>query len=86
MLRASGLSPGMRPAGELIHIPFYEQQAVMRGRRVDLAVEACSGRVYGDRLPPGARVGDGGEGFNLGLALLGFVAMFLERPWTRWAG
>ena len=64
-------------AGELIHIPFYEQHAVMRGRRVDLAVEACSGRVYADRLPPGARVGDGDEGLNLGLGLLGFVAMFL---------
>jgi hypothetical protein len=75
--RQRALAADEAGAGELIHIPFYEQQAVMRGHRVDLAVEACSGRVYADRLPPGAQVGDGGEGFSLGLGLLGFVAMFL---------
>ncbi len=64
-------------AGALVHIPFYEQDAVLRGRRMALGVEACSGRVYVDRLPSGARLGGSYAGVGPGLALVAFAAMFL---------
>ncbi len=75
--RCRALPPDEAGTGELVHLPFYEQRGVMRGRGLDLAVDACSGRVYADRLPSGGQAEVRREGFSLGLALLGFVVMYL---------
>jgi hypothetical protein len=65
-------------AGDLVHVPFYEVQATIGAHRVTLALEACSGRVYPDRMPPGVPPSGASGAFGVTTAILAFLAMFLE--------
>ena len=70
---AASLTPG-----DLLHIPFYEVQAMIGGDQARIRVDACSGRVYPERLPAAAAVSEGRSGFSLAMAILGFLGMFVE--------
>jgi len=61
--------------GELVHVPFYEVGATLGGSRLTVSVEACTGRIYPERMPPGARTSEAGV---LTAAIAGFLVMFLE--------
>jgi hypothetical protein len=78
--RARLFGEGDAPAttGELVHVPFYEVQATINTRRLGLSVDACSGRVYPDRMPPSAQTSTGGQAGVITTAMLGLAVMFLE--------
>lgn len=76
--RTFGDAAASAGAGDLVHVPFYEVQATIGAHRLQVSLEACSGRVYPNRIPPGARASGGGQGFGVGTAVLGFAGMFLE--------
>jgi len=65
-------------AGDLVHIPFYEVQAAVGSYRMQFSLEACSGRVFPDRMPPGARSAESRQAAGIAAAILGFLVMFLE--------
>lgn len=65
-------------AGDLVHVPFYEVRATIGAYRLQLSLEACSGRVYPDRMPPGATGPGARQAFGLTTAIVGFLVMFLE--------
>lgn len=74
--RAFGDTAGALAPGDLVHVPFYEIEALIGEDPARISLDACSGRVYRDRIPtahavPGHRLG-------LALAILGFLGMFLE--------
>jgi hypothetical protein len=61
----------------LVHVPFYEVQATIGAGRLAAWVEACSGRVYPERVPlVTGRAARGAAA--IATALGGFVVMFLE--------
>ena len=76
--RAFGEAAASVGLGDLVHVPFYESQAMVGPHRLQVSVEACSGRVYPERMPPGARASGPGQGFGVAAATLGFAGMFLE--------
>jgi hypothetical protein len=84
--RLFGASAATVPAGDLVHVPFYEIQATVGTGRLGASVEACSGHVYAERLPAGIKVSAAprvGAGMT---AVMGFVILFLEAmlippPW-----
>jgi hypothetical protein len=74
--RAFGESAASLAPGDLVHVPFYEVEALIGGDPARISLDACSGRVYPDRIPvahaaPGHR-------FGLALTILGFLGMFVE--------
>lgn len=84
--RAFGEVAASVGAGDLLHVPFYETQVTIGAHRLQVSLEACSGRVYPDRIPPGVRASGAGQGFGAATAILGFIGMFLEAmlippPW-----
>lgn len=76
--RALGVSAASTAVGDLVHVPFYEVQARIGGGRLAISVEACSGRAYPERMPPGARGSGPRHAGALTTAVVGFVIMFLE--------
>lgn len=76
--RAFGGAAASVPPGDLVHVPFYEAQAMVGPHRLQVSLEACSGHVYPERMPPGARASGAGQGFGMAAAVLGFAGMFLE--------
>jgi len=84
--RAFGASAASAVAGDLVHVPFYEIQATMGGGRLTASVEACSGRVYPDRMPARTKASAARQASAVTTAVVGFVIMFLEAilipsPW-----
>jgi hypothetical protein len=41
-------------AGSLVHLPFYDLEARVGTGVVQVSVDACSGYVYPQRIPPGS--------------------------------
>ena len=76
--RAFGASAASVAAGELVHVPFYEVQAAIGSGRLAASVEACSGRVYTDRMPAGSKGSAARQANAVATAVVGFVIMFLE--------
>jgi hypothetical protein len=76
--RTFGEASAATAAGDLVHVPFYEVEATIDAGRLALRVEACSGRVYPDRMPPGATASSARQAGAVAAAIVGFVVMFLE--------
>jgi len=76
--RAFGASAASVAAGDLVHVPFYEVQATIGAGRLAVSVEACSGRVYPDRMPAGTGGSAARQANAMTTAVVGFVVMFLE--------
>lgn len=55
--RARIAGAGEIPPGDLVHLPFYEAAARVGTSRVEVSVDACSGRVYARGIPEGSRAG-----------------------------
>jgi hypothetical protein len=70
---AASLTPG-----DLVHVPFYEIQALIGGDPTRISLDACSGRVYSDRVAPAPAVPGDRHGLGLAMAILGFLGMFVE--------
>jgi hypothetical protein len=68
---------GDDPPGDLVHVPFYDLQGTLGGSRLWFSVDACSGRVLPERLPPLSRRVPGHAAI-LTAAIVGFLLMFLE--------
>ena len=73
-------------AGDLVHVPFYEVQATVGSGRLAVNVEACSGRVYPERMPPGVRGSSAHQATTLTTGIVSFLVVFLEAmlippPW-----
>ena len=64
------------PAGDLVHVPFYEMQMSIGGGPLAISVEACSGRAYPERMLPG--MWGGRDTGSLTTAVMGFIVMLLE--------
>jgi hypothetical protein len=75
--RAFGARAGPTIMGDLVHVPFYEVQATIGGGRLAISVEACSGRVYPERMPPSAGSSAARHATALATAAVGFLVMFL---------
>lgn len=77
--RARASDPGAAAPnpGELVHIPFYEVSVRLGGYEARVSLEACSGQVYPERMPPGVR-DRARQPFGTWTAVLGFLVMFLE--------
>lgn len=74
--RAFGDTAASLAPGDLVHVPFYEVQALIGGDPVRIRLDACSGRVYPDRVPAAHAVP--GDHRGLALTILGFLGMFVE--------
>jgi hypothetical protein len=75
-----------RTAGDLVHAPFYEIEMRVGSRPIPVSLEACSGRVYAERLPASASSAGFNPAGGKGLAFLGFLAMageaiLIRPPW-----
>lgn len=84
--RAFGASAATVPAGDLVHVPFYEVQGTVGTGRLAVSLEACSGRVYPERMPAGAnavaaRRAGGGTTVVVGFLLLFLEAMLIPPTW-----
>jgi hypothetical protein len=76
--RLFGASAASVPAGDLVQVPFYEVEATIGTARLTASVEACSGRVYSERMPPGAKAPVASRAGAVTTAVVGFVLLFLE--------
>ena len=76
--RAFGEDAASTAAGDLVHLPFFEAQARIESRELQIAMDACAGRVYPNRMPPGAQSHGTRQSFALPIAILGFLGMFSE--------
>jgi len=76
--RAFGEDAASTAAGDLVHVPFYDAQATIERLELQIAMDACAGRVYSNRMPPGAESHRTGQAFALPIAILGFLGMFFE--------
>ena len=84
--RAFGAAADSMAPGDLLHVPFYEVQALIGGGQARISLDACSGRVYPDRIPAVGAASGGRHGFGVAIAILGFLGMFVEAvlippPW-----
>lgn len=84
--RAFGESAGSVPAGDLVHIPFYEVHTTIGAGRLAVSVEACSGHVYPERMPAGAKASAARQTGAVTSAVVGFLILFVEAmlippPW-----
>ena len=81
----AGAEPG-RAAGSLVHVPFYDLEVRVGTSVVPVSVDACSGQVYAQRVPPGTPGfgRESGQGaWMAGLAVLIMVAeaAAIRSPW-----
>jgi len=82
---AAGAEPGS-PAGSLVHLPFYDLEVRVGTSVVPVSVDACSGHVYPQRVPP-ASPGFGRESRqDAWMAVLAILVMVAEAaairsPW-----
>jgi hypothetical protein len=76
--RLFGASAASVPAGDLVHVPFYDLQATIGAARVAASMEACSGRVYPERMPAGAKTSTVRGAGAVTTAIGGFIFLFLE--------
>jgi hypothetical protein len=76
--RTFGESAASLAPGDLVHVPFYEVQTLVGGDPTRISLDACSGRVYSDRVPPAHAVPGDRHGLGLAMAILGFLGMFVE--------
>ncbi|MEK7204263.1 MAG: hypothetical protein AAB254_02030, partial [candidate division NC10 bacterium] len=76
--RIYGEGAASAAAGDLVHVPFYEVQATVGTGRLAVNVEACSGRVYPERMPPGVRAPSAPQATTLTTGIAGFLVVFLE--------
>ncbi len=76
--RAFGEDAASVVAGYLVHVPFFEGQLMIGPRRVHVSVEACTGRVYANRIPQSAQDAGARRAFGRTALSLGFLALFLE--------
>jgi hypothetical protein len=76
--RLFGASAASVPAGDLVHVPFYDLQATIGAARVAASMEACSGRVYPERMPAGAKTSAVRGAGAVTTAVGGFIVLFLE--------
>jgi hypothetical protein len=84
--RVCGEGAASAAAGDLVHVPFYEVQATVGTGRLAVNLEACSGRVYPERMPPGVRASSAHQATTLTMGIVGFLVVFLEAmlippPW-----
>jgi hypothetical protein len=63
--------------GALVHVPFYDLEGSLDGAQAGYSIEACSGRVYPERLPAASRR-PARWGGAATAAAPGFLLMFLE--------
>jgi hypothetical protein len=77
----AGAESGAKP-GELLHVPFFEVGVKVGTVTVPASVEACSGQVYVDALPPTAAAAGAGLAVKL---LLGALLMLVEAALLPWA-
>jgi hypothetical protein len=76
--RLFGASAASVPAGDLVHVPFYDLEATIGAARVAASVEACSGRVYPERMPAGAKTSTARGVGAVTMVIGGFIFLFLE--------
>ncbi len=76
--RAFGEAAGSLAPGDLLHVPFYEVEGLLAGHKTRLCLDACSGRVYPDRIPTAGAASGGRHGFGLAMAILVFLGMIVE--------
>ncbi len=76
--RTFGESAASLAPGDLVHVPFYEVQALVGGDPTRISLDACSGRVYSDRVPPVHAVRGDRHDLGLAMTILGFLGMFVE--------
>ncbi|HEX9899526.1 MAG TPA: hypothetical protein VGC81_09880 [Candidatus Methylomirabilis sp.] len=76
--RVYGGGAASAAAGDLVHVPFYEVQATVGTGRLAVNVEACSGRVYPERMPPEVRASSAPQATTLTTGIAGFLVVFLE--------
>jgi len=76
--RLYGEGAASAAAGNLVHVPFYEVQATIGTGQLAVSVEACSGRVYPERMPQGAQAPAMLQATAFTTAIVGFIVMFLE--------
>jgi hypothetical protein len=74
--RAFGETAASLTPGDLVHVPFYEVQALIGRDPARISLDACSGQVYPDRIPTAHTVS--GQRLSPVLAILGFLGMFVE--------
>jgi hypothetical protein len=84
--RVYGEGASSAAPGDLVHVPFYEVQTTIGTGRLAVTVEACSGRVYPERMPPRAQALARLEASAFTTVIVGFVVVFLEAmliptPW-----
>jgi hypothetical protein len=84
--RVYGEGASSAAAGDLVHVPFFEVQAMIGTGRLAVNVEACSGRVYPERMPPEAQAPARLQATAFTAVIAGFIVMFLEAmlippPW-----
>jgi len=84
--RVYGEGAASASVGDLVHVPFYEVQATIGTGRLAVNVEACSGRVYPERMPPGVRASSAPQATTLTTGIVSFLVVFLEAvlippPW-----
>jgi len=84
--RVYGEGAASASVGDLVHVPFYEVQATIGTGRLAVNVEACSGRVYPERVPPGVRAASPPKVTTLTTGIVSFLVVFLEAvlippPW-----
>jgi len=65
-------------AGTLVHLPFYDLELRLGAAVVQVSVDACSGHVYADRIPPGSGVRQANMRRTAWLPVLGVLIMAAE--------
>jgi hypothetical protein len=76
--RVFGASAASVPAGDLVHIPFYDIQATIGSGRLAVSLEACTGHIYPERMPFGTKTAATRQDIAGATAVVGFVVLFLE--------
>lgn len=76
--RVFGESAASAAAGDLVHVPFYEIQATIGTRRLAVSMEACSGRIYPERMRLDTQGSSARQAAAITTAIVGFIIMSLE--------
>jgi len=84
--RASAGADAGPAAGSLVHLPFYDLDVRVGTSSVPVSVDACSGHVYPQRIPPGSSGTGRGASPAASLAAFALLVMVAEAaairsPW-----